>query len=423
MQGHVRKRHKPDCAKRRHPAGTPVAVRRQTRCSCDGSWQGRYRDPIDPSKFIERTFRTKVEAEDWLTSQQASMMTGTHVSPRLSETPFAEVVAAWKESWPNRLSPTTARRYESILSTYLIPAFGQVPVGRIDHGAVQRFINKLSAQTGDDAPAPGTIRNVFAVLRTAMASGVRLGMVRVNPCTNINLPRANREPMLFLTADEVRKLAETIDPHYKTLIWTAAITGLRAGELAGLQRQDVDLLRGVIHVRRSIRDVNGVLELGSLKTEYSRRTVSIPKFLSEMLRDHLTEQTKGGTGPDAPVFTMKSGGVLRMGLVYSNYFRRAAAGWTDKRNGEVHPGALPAAKAGLRFHDLRHTAASLAIAAGEHPKAIQARLGHSSITVTLDRYGHLMPGQDEALAKKLDAMFEPAAPEPSNVKELRTKEG
>jgi integrase len=122
------------------------------------------------------------------------------------------------------------------------------------------------------------VRNVYAVLRTAMAKGVRMGVVCVNPCTDVDLPRARREEMLFLTADEVRTLAEAIDPHYRVLIYTAAYTGLRAGELGGLRRQDVDLLRGVVNVRRALKDVNGRLELGPTKT-HAQRTVSLPTFL------------------------------------------------------------------------------------------------------------------------------------------------
>jgi integrase len=247
------------------------------------------------------------------------------------------------------------------------------------------------------------VRNVYAVLRTAMAKGVRMGLVRANPCTDIDLPRARREEMLFLTVDEVRAVAEAIDPHYRVLVYTAAYTGLRAGELGGLQRRDVDLLRGVIHVRRALKDVNGVLELGSTKT-HATRTIALPGFLRTMLSEHLTAPTHPDqeTGPDAPVFTMKTGGPLRHGLVYGRYFKRAVAA------------ALPSAKRGLRFHDLRHTCAALSIAAGAHPKLISARLGHSTITITLDRYGHLFPSVEEALADALDAAFAatPAATSP-----------
>lgn len=408
MQGHVRKRHRPSCAHR---------ADKSKRCNCDGPWQGRFRDPIDKRKWHEKSYPTKREAENWLQNHQGNMLRNEWVDPRQTERPFSEVIAAWKESWDGRLSPTTARRYDSILDKYLLPEFGGAPVGRIDHGAVQRYIDRLASMTGDDAPAPGTVRNVYAVLRTAMARAVRLGWIKVNPCNQVDLPRARREEMLFLTADEVRAVAEKVDEHYRVLIYTAAYTGLRAGELAGLQRQDVDLLRGVIHVRRALKDINGHLELGPVKTEKSRRTVTLPPSIRKLLDEHL-RGTSGG--PESWVFTMKGGGPLRMALVYNRYFRRAVAGYTLR--GKQVPGALPAAKHALRWHDLRHTCASLSINAGAHPLLVSKMLGHSSVQITLDRYSHLFPDVAEALAEKLDAAFVSAqvpAGEQSNVKAIR----
>jgi integrase len=370
----------------------------------DGTWkwQARYADPLRGGTHkIEKMFRSKQEAEDWLVQQRASVLDGTYIAPSQGERPFSEVIEAWRESWGGRLSPTTARRYQSIIDKYLAPEFGRTPIGRITHEVVQRYVNRLSA---DATIAPGTVRNVYAVLRTAMAKGVRMGLVRANPCTDIDLPRARREEMLFLTAEEVRAVAEAIDPQYRILIYTAAYTGMRAGELGGLQRRDVDVLRGVVHVRRALKDVNGHLELGPTKT-HAQRTIALPTFLRNMLADHLASPTSGGTGPDAPVFTMKAGGPLRHGLVYGRYFKRAVAA------------ALPADKHGLRFHDLRHTCAALSIASGAHPKLIASRLGHSTITITLDRYGHLFPSVEEALADALDATFADQA-RTSNVSEL-----
>src|SRR5689334_9825609 len=134
----------------------------------DGTWrwQARYADPLRGGTHkIERTFRTRQEAEDWLVSQRASVLQGMHIDPRQAERPFGEVIAAWRETWPGRLSPTTARRYESIIENYLAPEFGTLPIGRITHEAVQRYINRLAA---NPELAPGTVRNVYAVLRTAM---------------------------------------------------------------------------------------------------------------------------------------------------------------------------------------------------------------------------------------------------------------
>src|SRR3954469_3937997 len=114
MAGHIRRRHRPDCAHR---------TDRSRRCNCDGPWQARYPDPQYPgtTRKIEKTFRVKRDADDWLAMQRTGVLVGTHVSPRQSERRFTEVLDAWKESWQGRLSPTTARRYESIVEKYLRP--------------------------------------------------------------------------------------------------------------------------------------------------------------------------------------------------------------------------------------------------------------------------------------------------------------
>jgi len=362
----------------------------------------------DPDKGgtakIERSFRKKENAEAWLTSEGASQQQGTWINPRQGERPFRDVLEAWKEGW-HRLSPTTRARYEGIVNIYLLPEFGATPIGRITHEVVQRYINRLSAR---EDIAAGTVRNVYAVLRNAMSKGVRLGLVKVNPCSKVDLPRSPREEMLFLTAEEVRAVAEAIDPFYRVLIYTAAYTGMRAGELHALRRQDFDPLRGVVHVRRSLKEVSGHQTFGPTKTQETR-TISLPKFLRDMLAAHLAT-LPGGT-PEALVFPSRTGKPLRHNLFYGRHFKVAVRA------------ALPADKAGLRFHDLRHTCASLAVASGAHPKMVQEMLGHSSITITLDRYSHLFPSAHEALAERLDATFAAAevGPVASNVVEIRAE--
>jgi integrase len=240
-----------------------------------------------------------------------------------------------------------------------------------------------------------------------MSRGVRLGLVKVNPCTNIDLPRSPREEMLFLSAEDVRRVAEAIDPFYRCLVYTAAYTGMRAGELLALRRQDIDLLRGVVQVRRALKDVGGELRFGDTKTN-TARTVSLPKFLREMLAEHM-----GGLPPGADelVFQSKTGKPLRHNLFYRRHFKRTVRA------------VLPASLHALRFHDLRHTCAALSVAAGAHVKLISARLGHSSVQITLDRYAHLFPSVEAALAEQLDATFATAAAAeldaPSNVAQLR----
>jgi integrase len=193
--------------------------------------------------------------------------------------------------------------------------------------------------------------------------------------------------MLFLSAAQVRVLAGATG-EYRTLINVLAYGGLRWGEAAAIRRRRCDLLRGRIEVAESLAEVGAKLYFGSTKT-HQTRTVTLPRFLLGMLTRHL----EGVSGdPEALVFTAPGGGPLRL----TNFRRRVwvpalrAAGLSEQ----------------VRIHDLRHTCVSLLIAQGEHPKSIQEHLGHSSIQVTIDRYGHLFPDESERLAEALEETYQ-----------------
>jgi integrase-like protein len=184
----------------------------------------------------------------------------------------------------------------------------------------------------------------------------------------------------------VRAAAEAIRPTYRALVFVGAYGGLRIGELAGLRRGRVDLLRGTVSVAEVITEVSGRLHVGPPKTRASRRKVGLPRFVMRELEDHLA----GNTAPDDHVFTAPEGGTLRI-VAFRNRIWRPA---TDA-----------AGLAGLRIHDLRHTAVALWIAAGASPKEVAARAGHTSVSFTLDRYGHLYPESDASLRDRLDTFF------------------
>jgi integrase len=172
------------------------------------------------------------------------------------------------------------------------------------------------------------------------------------------------------------------------LIYTAAYTGMRWGELAGLRVPRLDLLRGTLDIVEALTEVNGNLRIGPTKTG-KVRTVSIPRFLVELMAEHLV------TFPAADhyVFSAANGGPLRRSF-YPRHYK---------------PAVLRAELAqSLRFHDLRHTCAALLIAQGAHPKEIRERLGHSTIQLTFDRYGHLLPTLDERLREGLEATWRTA---------------
>ena len=192
------------------------------------------------------------------------------------------------------------------------------------------------------------------------------------------------------------------------MVLTAAYTGLRFGELAVLRIERLDTLRKTVRVEENLAEVRGEFLFKPPKSDASRRTVSVPSFVVEELAQHLAIHADG-TGQ---MFSAASGGPIRR----TNFRRRI---W------------LPAVRASVgepcTFHDLRHTHAALLIAQGEHPKVIQERLGHAPIKTTLDTYGHLFDGLDEAAAERLDASWRDSAVDAMwtrrgrGVTELRTR--
>jgi integrase len=296
---------------------------------------------------------------------------------------------------------------------YLLPEFGTLPITDLSREATRRYFASLTRE----GKAPGTVRKVHTVLSAILSEALELDLISANPCTHMRgLPPNSRQEPVFLNAQQVATLAEATPQHYRVLIYMAAYTGLRAGELAGLRRKDVDLLRGVVQVRQALKQVDGPDHkplFGETKTG-KQRTVTLPRFLRAMLNDHLTGSHPGGTNQDALVFTAPEGGVHRHGLFMRRVFRPTVKG--DKKK-EIKP-ALPQHLHGLRFHDLRHTAASMLIAQDANPKQIQERLGHASITTTFDLYGHLFDGHDATLIEGLDAAHDDAASPPDNVKRL-----
>ncbi len=198
--------------------------------------------------------------------------------------------------------------------------------------------------------------------------------------------------MSFLSADEVVSLADEVPAVYKALIYTLAYTGIRIGEASALRVRNIDLLRKRILVTEAASEVDGVRIVGDTKTR-QKRQVAVPRFLAEILSEHLATFSTPADG-DALVFRSEAGTPIGQ-HAFRRTFRRACA----------RAGLSPAP----RVHDLRHTAASLAIAAGAHPKLIQDMLGHSSVTTTMNVYGHLFDSLHEEVADRLDDAWVSAA--------------
>jgi integrase len=195
--------------------------------------------------------------------------------------------------------------------------------------------------------------------------------------------------MRILDPEEIRAVAEAVPERYRALVLLLAYAGLRIGEATALRVQHLDLLRGRVEVVEAFSEVSAGLILGETKTG-AQRSVTLPRLVRDALEKHLE---KFPPGRNDLVFTTSTGEPIRR----RNFRTRV---WMPAIQSAQLDRPWP------RVHDLRHTSVALAIKAGAHPKAIQARAGHSSIKVTLDTYGRMFPGQDEELADRLDALAE-----------------
>jgi integrase len=292
---------------------------------------------------------------------------------------------AWSKEWLGfsvHLKPKTQVGYESILRARILPTFGALPLGAIEGLGIRRWVAGMHAE----GLSASRIRQSHQVLRQMLSSAVDCGLLGHNPSEGVKLPRDARSEMACLTAEEVESLATVVPAPYRPLIHVLAYGGLRWGEATALRRPRCDLVSGRLIVAESLADVNGRAIFGQTKT-YRVRKTWIPSFLVEELRAHLE---KLAPAPDALLFTAPRGGPLRI----ANFRQRV---WWPS----LDAAGLPRS---IRIHDMRHTCASLLIRQGVHPKAIQHHLGHSSINITMDRYGHLLPDQFDDLASRLDVV-------------------
>jgi integrase len=349
-----------------------------------GRWRGRYRGPDGRER--SRTFNRKADAERWLTTQGADLARGDWLDPQLGRITFAHWVEHWEQTLLD-LRPTTRALNLGVVRNYLLPRFGPWPVFRITTADVEAMV---AQERADGVLSNSAIRRHVFVLSGILQAAARSGRIARNPCTGVRLPPDSARQMRFLTPEEVAGLASAIGEHYRPLVLTAAYAGLRWGELAGLRLENVDLLRRRIRVDEQLLELTGGLTFGPPKTKAGIRTVAIPPTLGDVLARHFAAAPVRGSGL---AFPTPSGSPMRR----SN-FRRVWQRACRAVNLE-----------GLVFHELRHTAAALAIAEGAHPVAIKERLGHSSITVTMDRYGKLFPSLDEAIAEGLDVVLRGAS--------------
>lgn len=335
-------------------------------------WRARYYDR--EGKQHTRHFPTKKAGQDWLDDVTTAVGTGTYVDPQLAKGTVAAVAKTWLASNPDWTASTRARN-ESILNAHVLPRWGSVRLGDVTHEAIQEWVGGFTL-------AGGTVRKILGVLNGVLTLAVTTKKLAANPAVAVKKPKQAIKRRRYLNGHQVELLAQAAGDAFD-VVMVLAYCGLRFGELAALRVGAVDQLRRRLRIEESVTEVNGRLEWGTPK-DHQRRSVPYPAFLDAYIAARMA-----GKGPDDPLFPSARGDVLRV--------RNIRRGWFDGA-------AVAAGVSGLTPHELRHTAASLAVAAGASVLALQRMLGHDKPSTTLDVYADLFDEDLDDVAARLESV-------------------
>jgi integrase len=345
-----------------------------------GRYQARYPDGSGRDWAAPSTFPTKADATAFLARTQADMQRGEWRDIELGQVTFRSWAEQWLEANPAKRATSLARD-RVVLQTHFFPALGDRPLNSITRVHVKGCFDAMVAKL-----APATVRTNLGVLNAVLNAAVDAELIARSPGRGIRMVGGPSRERPTLTLGELSRLAEEVPGEYRALILVAGIMGLRWSEAVGLRVGDVDFLRRTLAVRQTIAEVEGRLLVAETKSRSSRRTLSVPRFLTEELAEHLARHRPGAIPTDL-VFTNPEGGPLR------RYFAERVFNPAVKR-----AGLDPA----LTFHGLRHVATSLSFAQGEHPRVIQARLGHATARLSMELYAHVPEATDRDVATHLD---------------------
>lgn len=357
----------------------------------------RIRDLVNGQKVcLASGYATKTAAKNAMTELRADDLRGESLVPRGGEGTLNAWLDEWLPGYEVSIKTASARSELSRIECHIRPLLGHLTLGEIDHQVVQKWVLNILKGRGQTAPGkrarralkPKTVLNCHGLLYAIMQSAVTAKLIRGNPCVDTKLPDVEPHEMRFLTEPEAARLVAALPAHWRPLVLLLLATGLRWGEAIGLRPKNIDLLAKPprLTIVEQLQELPGTgeMQFSSPKTALSRRTVSITmKIASALAALVLVDR-------NSTIFTAPMGGFVR-----TRNFRRT---WKTA--------CKKAGLEGLRIHDLRHTHAAWLISDGRPLTAIQQRLGHSSIAITSDLYGHLLPKVDEGILAAIDAALD-----------------
>ncbi|MBO4159546.1 tyrosine-type recombinase/integrase [Micromonospora antibiotica] len=346
-----------------------------------GRYQARYPGPDGQIRNAPETFARKSDADRYLTLVEAQIARHEWTDPTQAKIKLADYARRWIDQRPN-LRPRTVHLYGWLLDKHIVPYLGGVELGRLDTPMVRDWRAELLGNGVSVSMAAKAYRLLRAVLMTAVKEDMILPR---NPC---RIPGADQEKPAerpVLTLAQVFKLADVVPPRYRALVLVTTFGCLRWGEVAALQRQDVDAVAGTIRVRQAYTEQRGVgLVLGPPKSRAGRRTITLPPAVVAVVRDHLAAEVDDN--PEAFVFTTESGRPIWRGNLNKLIDWKANVSRIGQPN--------------LHFHDLRHTGNTLAAQTGASTRDLMARMGHDSPQAALI-YQHATAEADRAIAQAL----------------------
>jgi integrase len=341
----------------------------------------------DAGRRRRRTIYGKSKSE---VQEKLRQLIDDAVTGRLTDAPALTVkewLARWLDTCKGRLAPKTHLRYEQLVRLRINPHLGSAKLGKLLPMHVQQLYTALERE---GISARG-IQMAGMMLGKALRDAVRLRLIVSNPAADVAKPRPAKKEMRVYDQQQARALLDAAHAEpLKALFVIALDTGMRQGELFGLLWQDIDFQTGCLSVQRSLEEINGKHRIKEPKSGKGRR-IELSRFAVAAMQDHRAAALKEGQyRPDGPVFCAPEGGFM----VKGNFLQRVYRPLQRKAK-------LPA----IRFHDLRHTAATLMLAADVNVKIVSERLGHASIQLTLDTYSHVLPSMQTIAAQRMDAFF------------------
>ena len=344
-------------------------------------------------------FTTRKAAEAALSDALASMQKGAYTEP--TKETVATFMRRWLQSAKASVRPATWATYETLAEKHIIRALGAVLLQQLSVPQLNTFYADLletGRRDGKGGLSPRTVHHIHAVIRRALGAAVRWQLLARNVADLADPPQGAKTSMRVWSSAEVAAfLASVREDRLYGVYVLALTTGMRRSELLGLVWRDVDFDAARLQVRQTLISVNFKAQLSEPKTDAGRRAIDLDPGTVGAIRTHRSHQLEerfalglGRPGPDDFVFTAPTGEALHPAL-FSDAFER-----------HVKASGLPL----IPFHSVRHTSATLALAAGVHPKVVQERLGHASVAITLDLYSHSVPSlQIDAAAKMGELLF------------------